>query len=42
MSETLEEKRLDKLLRIIAEGTASVTGEDFLHSLVRYLAEAPR
>jgi len=40
MSETLEERRLDKLLRTIAEGTASVTGGDFLHSLVRYLAEA--
>ena len=39
-TETFEEKRLDRLLRIIAEGTANVTGADFLHSLVRYLAQA--
>ncbi|QSA95784.1 sigma 54-interacting transcriptional regulator [Methylococcus sp. EFPC2] len=40
MAATLEQKRLDQLLRLIAEGTAGVTGDDFLHSLVRHLAEA--
>jgi formate hydrogenlyase transcriptional activator len=32
--------KIDDLLRVIAEGTASVTGDDFLYSLVRHLASA--
>ncbi len=39
-AEVLERKRSEQTLRLIVEGTASVTGEDFFRSLVRSLAEA--
>ncbi len=32
----------EEQLRIVVEGTAAVTGEDFFHSLVRHLAQALR
>lgn len=34
-----ERKQQENALRLIVEGTASVTGETFMHSCVRYLAE---
>jgi len=40
MSRTSTDLHIDQLLRIIAEGTAAVTGDDFMRSLVRHLAEA--
>ncbi|MCA1852115.1 MAG: hypothetical protein LC647_06900 [Beggiatoa sp.] len=40
MSQTVEQKMSDNLLRLIAEGTASVTGDEFFRTLVRYLASA--
>jgi hypothetical protein len=40
MSQTVEQKTSDNLLRLIAEGTASVTGDEFFRTLVRYLASA--
>ncbi|WP_133718330.1 sigma 54-interacting transcriptional regulator [Methylocaldum gracile] len=40
MSRTSTDLHIDQLLRIIAEGTAEVTGDDFMRSLVRHLAEA--
>jgi PAS domain S-box-containing protein len=39
-AEILERQRSEQTLRLIVEGTASVTGEDFFRSLVRCLAEA--
>lgn len=39
-AEILERQRSEQTLRLIVEGTASVTGKDFFHSLVRSLAEA--
>ncbi|MGH2416511.1 MAG: response regulator, partial [Microcystaceae cyanobacterium] len=39
-AEVLERQRSEQTLRLIVEGTASVTGEDFFRSLVRSLAEA--
>lgn len=39
-TEVQERQRSEHTLRIIVEGTASVTGKDFFHSLVRSLAEA--
>lgn len=38
--EISERKRMEKTLRLIFEGTAKVTGKDFLRSLVRHLASA--
>jgi len=35
-----ERKRAEETLRVVAEGTAAVTGGDFFRSLVRYLAQA--
>ncbi len=35
-----ERKRAEEALRLILEGTSSVTGEDFFRSLVRHLASA--
>ncbi|HSF46910.1 MAG TPA: GAF domain-containing protein, partial [Burkholderiales bacterium] len=35
-----ERKRSEEMLRSIAEGTGSVTGAEFFHSLVRHLASA--
>lgn len=35
-----ERRRSEEMLRAIAEGTASVTGSDFFHSLVHHLASA--
>ena len=32
-------KQMEQALRLIVEGTATKTGQDFLHSLVRHLAE---
>ena len=40
MPQTVEQKTSDSLLRLIAEGTASVTGDEFFRTLVRYLASA--
>jgi PAS domain S-box-containing protein len=40
MQRTLERVTADRLVRLIFEGTASSTGEEFLHALVRSLAEA--
>lgn len=40
MTEVAERTRAEKMLRAIAQGTASVTGEDFLQSLVRHLGLA--
>jgi hypothetical protein len=40
MSRTSTDLHIDQLLRIIAEGTAAVTGDDFMRSLVRHLAVA--
>jgi len=34
-----ERKRRKEALRLLAEGTAATTGDEFLHSCVRYLAE---
>src|SRR5712691_6092870 len=39
-AEMVERRRAEEMLRAVAEGTASVTGEDFLASLVRHLAAA--
>ncbi|MBW4620460.1 MAG: PAS domain S-box protein [Cyanosarcina radialis HA8281-LM2] len=39
-AEILERERSEQILRSIVEGTASVTGKDFFHSLVRSLAQA--
>lgn len=39
-AEILERQRSEQTLRMIVEGTASVTGEDFFRSLVRSLAQA--
>lgn len=39
-AEVQERQRSEQTLRLIVEGTASVTGKDFFHSLVRSLAEA--
>ncbi|QYO65180.1 PAS domain-containing protein [Leptolyngbya sp. 7M] len=39
-TEVQERQRSEQTLRLIVEGTASVTGKDFFHSLVRSLAEA--
>ncbi len=36
-----EQRKAADLLRAITEGTASVTGEEFYRSLVRYVSEAP-
>jgi PAS domain S-box-containing protein len=38
-AEVQERQRSERILRLIVEGTASVTGKDFFHSLVRSLAE---
>jgi hypothetical protein len=38
MPQTVEQKTSDNLLQLIAEGTASVTGDEFFRTLVRYLA----
>jgi hypothetical protein len=40
MPQTVEQKTSDSSLRLIAEGTASVTGDEFFRTLVRYLASA--
>jgi sigma54-dependent transcription regulator len=40
MPQTVEQKTSESLLRLIAEGTASVTGDEFFRTLVRYLASA--
>src|SRR5918992_2954698 len=40
MPQTVEQKTSDGLLRLIAEGTASVTGDEFFRTLVQYLASA--
>jgi formate hydrogenlyase transcriptional activator len=40
MSGISTELHVDRLLKVIAEGTAGVTGDDFMRSLVRHLAEA--
>lgn len=34
MPQTVEQKTSDNLLRLIAEGTASVTGDEFFRTLV--------
>jgi PAS domain S-box-containing protein len=39
-AEILERQRSEQILRLIVEGTASVTGKEFFHSLVRSLAQA--
>jgi PAS domain S-box-containing protein len=39
-TEVLERQRSEKTLRLLVEGTASVTGDAFFRSLVRSLAEA--
>jgi len=39
-TEIIERQRSEQTLRLIVEGTASVTGEDFFRSLVRSLAQA--
>jgi histidine kinase len=39
-AEIIERQRSEQTLRLIVEGTASVTGEDFFRSLVRSLAQA--
>lgn len=39
-TEVQERQRSERTLRLIVEGTASVTGKDFFRSLVRSLAEA--
>jgi predicted ATPase/transcriptional regulator with GAF, ATPase, and Fis domain/tRNA A-37 threonylcarbamoyl transferase component Bud32 len=38
--EVIERQRAEEMLRAVTEGTASVTGDDFFYSLVRYLASA--
>jgi predicted ATPase/signal transduction histidine kinase/tRNA A-37 threonylcarbamoyl transferase component Bud32 len=38
--EMAQRQRAEETLRAITEGTASVTGSDFFHSLVRHLADA--
>jgi formate hydrogenlyase transcriptional activator len=38
--EVLERRRAEEMLRAVTEGTASVTGDDFFYSLVRYVASA--
>ncbi|MFQ5777750.1 MAG: PAS domain S-box protein [Terriglobia bacterium] len=40
MVDITERKQAEEALRSIAEGTSSVTGGDFFHSLVRHLASA--
>ncbi|GAB4234809.1 MAG: hypothetical protein Kow0049_18970 [Stanieria sp.] len=41
-AEILERQRSEEILRLIVQGTASVTGKDFFRSLVSSLAEALR
>ena len=40
MPQTVEQKTSDSSLRLITKGTASVTGDEFFRTLVRYLASA--
>lgn len=40
MSRPVERRATEQLLRLIADGTAPVVGEEFFRSLVRRLAEA--
>ena len=39
VTDITERKHREEALRLIVEGTASVTGSNFMHSCVRYLAE---
>jgi len=40
--QTMNRPPINDLLRLIAEGTAGVTGEAFFQSLVRHMALAPQ